>query len=104
MGAVPETLGQVDARTVAFLHLDMNCAAPEVDALRFFGRDSPLELLSCWTTTPSAEPTNNAVLWIAWHANWAFRSAHCPRARAYLSNRHDKSRNLGVADHFASGC
>ncbi|BBU20408.1 TylF/MycF/NovP-related O-methyltransferase [Mycobacterium xenopi] len=36
VGAVPETLGQVDARTVAFLHLDMNCAAPEVDALRFF--------------------------------------------------------------------
>jgi hypothetical protein len=36
VGAVPESLGQVDARTVAFLHIDMNCAAPEVDALCFF--------------------------------------------------------------------
>jgi len=36
VGAVPETLDQVDARVVAFLHLDMNCAPPEVAALRFF--------------------------------------------------------------------
>ncbi|ORW10801.1 TylF/MycF/NovP-related O-methyltransferase [Mycobacterium kyorinense] len=36
VGAVPETLGQVDTPAVAFLHIDMNCAAPEVDALRFF--------------------------------------------------------------------
>lgn len=36
VGAVPETLGQVDAQAVAFLHIDMNCAPPEVAALRFF--------------------------------------------------------------------
>jgi hypothetical protein len=36
VGAVPETLDQVDASTVAFLHLDMNCAPPEVEALRHF--------------------------------------------------------------------
>lgn len=36
VGAVPDTLDQVDARVVAFLHIDMNCAAPEVGALRFF--------------------------------------------------------------------
>lgn len=36
VGAVPETLEQVDARAVAFLHIDMNCAPPEVAALRFF--------------------------------------------------------------------
>lgn len=36
VGAVPETLDQVDASGVAFLHLDMNCAPPEVAALRFF--------------------------------------------------------------------
>ena len=36
VGAVPETLDQVDARAVAFLHIDMNCAPPEVAALRFF--------------------------------------------------------------------
>jgi hypothetical protein len=35
-GTVPETLEQVDARAVAFLHIDMNCAPPEVAALRFF--------------------------------------------------------------------
>ncbi|MBB4852738.1 hypothetical protein HNP40_000104 [Mycobacteroides chelonae] len=36
VGAVPETLDQVDAEAVAFLHIDMNCAPPEVAALRYF--------------------------------------------------------------------
>ena len=36
VGAVPDTLEQVDAHAVAFLHLDMNCAPPEVAALRYF--------------------------------------------------------------------
>jgi hypothetical protein len=36
VGSVPETLDQVDARSVAFLHIDMNCAPPEVAALRYF--------------------------------------------------------------------
>lgn len=36
VGAVPETLEQVEASSVAFLHIDMNCAPPEVAALRFF--------------------------------------------------------------------
>lgn len=36
VGAVPETLDQVDAEAVAFLHIDMNCAPPEVAALRHF--------------------------------------------------------------------
>lgn len=36
VGAVPDTLDQVDAHAVAYLHIDMNCAAPEVGALRFF--------------------------------------------------------------------
>jgi hypothetical protein len=36
VGAIPETLEQVDTRAVAFLHIDMNCAPPEVAALRFF--------------------------------------------------------------------
>lgn len=35
-GAVPGTLGQVAADRVAYLHIDMNCAAPEVAALEFF--------------------------------------------------------------------
>lgn len=35
-GTVPETLDQVDAEKVAYLHIDMNCAPPEVAALRFF--------------------------------------------------------------------
>ncbi len=35
-GAVPETLAQVEASTLAFLHLDMNCAAPEIAALEYF--------------------------------------------------------------------
>lgn len=36
VGAVPETLDQVEADKVAFLHIDMNCAPPEVAALRYF--------------------------------------------------------------------
>lgn len=36
VGTVPETLEQVDAESVAFLHIDMNCSPPEVAALRYF--------------------------------------------------------------------
>jgi len=35
-GAIPDTLVQVIAREVAYLHLDMNCAPPEVAALTYF--------------------------------------------------------------------
>jgi hypothetical protein len=35
-GTIPETLNQVDADKVAFLHLDMNCAIPEAAAFDFF--------------------------------------------------------------------
>jgi hypothetical protein len=36
VGAVPETLSQVGASRVAFLHLDMNSAPPETAALSYF--------------------------------------------------------------------
>jgi hypothetical protein len=35
-GVIPETLAQVTARQVAYLHLDMNCAPPEIAALDYF--------------------------------------------------------------------
>jgi predicted O-methyltransferase YrrM len=35
-GAVPETLAQVNARRIAYLHLDMNNPKPETAALRYF--------------------------------------------------------------------
>ncbi|WP_121061634.1 TylF/MycF/NovP-related O-methyltransferase [Chachezhania antarctica] len=35
-GIVPETLEQFDGEKVAFLHIDMNVAEPEVEALRYF--------------------------------------------------------------------
>lgn len=35
-GAIPETLPQVPAEQVAFLHLDMNCSLPEVAAAEYF--------------------------------------------------------------------
>lgn len=35
-GAIPETLEQVKADRVAFLHIDLNCAAPEIAALEYF--------------------------------------------------------------------
>ncbi len=33
-GVVPDTLSEIDSETIAFLHIDMNHAAPEVAALR----------------------------------------------------------------------
>lgn len=36
VGAVPDTLDEVESDAVAFLHIDMNCAPPEVAALRYF--------------------------------------------------------------------
>jgi len=33
VGAVPETLSEIKAKSIAFLHLDMNCRLPEVTAL-----------------------------------------------------------------------
>lgn len=36
VGAIPETLAEADASAVAFLHLDMNCAPPEVAAAEHF--------------------------------------------------------------------
>lgn len=35
-GTIPNTLSQVDASQIAYMHIDMNCAAPEVAALRHF--------------------------------------------------------------------
>jgi len=35
-GPIPETLARVAATKVAYLHLDMNCSAPEVAAASFF--------------------------------------------------------------------
>ena len=35
-GSIPETLERVDAKKIAYLHIDMNCAPPEVAAAQFF--------------------------------------------------------------------
>lgn len=35
-GRVPDVLQAIDTKSVAFLHLDMNCAYPETSALRHF--------------------------------------------------------------------
>ena len=35
-GSIPETLPQVRAEKIAYLHLDMNCSAPEIAAIHFF--------------------------------------------------------------------
>ncbi len=42
VGAIPETLGQVESTRIAYLHLDLNCAPPEVAAAEhFWGRLVP---------------------------------------------------------------
>ena len=35
-GSIPETLPQVRAEKIAYLHLDMNCSTPEIAAIEFF--------------------------------------------------------------------
>ncbi len=35
VGAIPETLGRITAEAVAFLHIDMNCAPPEIAAIEY---------------------------------------------------------------------
>jgi hypothetical protein len=41
-GSIPETLDQVDAQAIAFMHVDLNCAPPEVAAVeRFWERLAP---------------------------------------------------------------
>lgn len=35
-GRIPEILAGIDCNAVAFLHIDLNCAQPEIDALEFF--------------------------------------------------------------------
>lgn len=34
-GSIPDTLEQIDTRSIAYLHLDMNCSPPEVAAITF---------------------------------------------------------------------
>ena len=36
VGSIPETLPQVDSERIAYLHIDMNCAPPEVAAAEHF--------------------------------------------------------------------
>lgn len=35
-GAIPESLSQVSSESIAFLHIDLNCSPPEIEALNFF--------------------------------------------------------------------
>ena len=35
-GSIPQTLSQVDSAAIAYLHLDLNCAGPEIEAIEFF--------------------------------------------------------------------
>lgn len=35
-GSIPDTLPQVDTSAIAYLHLDLNCAPPEVAAIKYF--------------------------------------------------------------------
>lgn len=36
VGSVPETLDQVSSNKICFLHIDMNCVKPEIEALKYF--------------------------------------------------------------------
>lgn len=54
-GAIPETLDQAKPEKVAFLHIDMNCAPPEVAAMEYFwDRLTPGAPISSTTTAITA--------------------------------------------------
>lgn len=53
-GAIPETLTQVSSGQVAFLHIDTNCAPPEVAAAEFFWDKLVAGPLSYLTTMPTS--------------------------------------------------
>ncbi|MEI7740988.1 MAG: TylF/MycF/NovP-related O-methyltransferase [bacterium] len=36
VGSIPETLSRVNTRQVAFMHIDMNCAQPELSSIQYF--------------------------------------------------------------------
>jgi len=36
IGAIPETLTQVQTKKIAFIHMDLNCSLPEVAAINYF--------------------------------------------------------------------
>ncbi len=52
--AIPETLPQVRADKIAYLHLDMNCSNPEVAAANFFWERLVPGALMFSMTTPIA--------------------------------------------------
>lgn len=35
IGSIPDTLNEIKSKKVAFLHIDMNCAPPEIEAIKF---------------------------------------------------------------------
>jgi Macrocin-O-methyltransferase (TylF) len=35
VGSIPETLGEISSKSISFLHLDLNCTEPEVEAIDF---------------------------------------------------------------------
>ncbi|MEB3361005.1 MAG: TylF/MycF/NovP-related O-methyltransferase [Synechococcaceae cyanobacterium] len=35
-GSIPQTLSLIDPTAIAYLHLDLNCAGPEIEAIKFF--------------------------------------------------------------------
>jgi len=37
-GRIPETLALVTSEKIGFMHIDLNCSAPEIAALSFFWR------------------------------------------------------------------
>ena len=84
VGAVPESLGHVDAHAIAFLHIDMNCAAPEVDTLCFFWPRLSPELSCCWTITPFLGPMSSGSLWMAWRVNWGVPICALPTGQGLL--------------------
>lgn len=50
IGSITETLNQITAVKIAYLHIDMNCAPPEWPRYRIFGTDFQTVLLYFWTT------------------------------------------------------
>ncbi len=80
-GAIPETLPQVRADKIAYLHLDMNCSNPEVAAANFFWERLVPGALMFSMTTPIAAIVPGRWQWIDSLKNEQTTFFHFLRAR-----------------------
>ena len=80
-GAIPEVLPAAGVGKVAFLHIDMNCAYPETEALRFSGRTWCRGVLCFWTITRIWGMKSRRERWMRQRRGWVPAFYRCQPVR-----------------------